>query len=111
MAAEEAFAAVCNARVVRGAEAYYRNMFFRFGIPLMLVCRLSLTGLWQEHMSQGSVTLICSTCALDLRGGMDAVCPCHCLAHSDSAAAYSVVNRKASLLGGSWPRRPATWDS
>ncbi len=27
--AEEAFAAVCNARVVKGAEAYYRNMFFR----------------------------------------------------------------------------------
>ena len=29
--AEEAFAAVCNARVVKGAEAYYRNMFFRCG--------------------------------------------------------------------------------
>ncbi len=27
--AEEAFAAGCNARVVKGAETYYRNMFFR----------------------------------------------------------------------------------
>lgn len=40
--AEEAFAAVCNARVVKGAEAYYRNMFFRCGPAL--ACRLRLTG-------------------------------------------------------------------
>lgn len=40
--AEEAFAAVCNARVVKGAETYYRNMFFRCGTAL--ACRLFLTG-------------------------------------------------------------------
>ena len=44
--AEEAFAAVCNARVVKGAEAYYRNMFFRCGSAP--VCAVLLTGAWQR---------------------------------------------------------------
>ena len=48
--AEEAFAAVCNARVVKGAEAYYRNMFFRCSTAL--ACRLSLTGALQQHCQQ-----------------------------------------------------------
>ena len=62
--AEEAFAAVCNARVVKGAEAYYRNMFFRCGAAP--ACRLSLNGAWQQSCKQ--LRQVCfAACLVDLQ--------------------------------------------
>ena len=40
--AEEAFAAGCNARVVKGAETYYRNMFYRCPPPRHTLAALHL---------------------------------------------------------------------
>ena len=64
--AEEAFAAVCNARVVKGAEAYYRNMFFRCGPAL--TCLLLLAGVLQHHCKQLRQACF-AACLVDYQAG------------------------------------------
>lgn len=92
--AEEAFAAVCNARVVKGAEAYYRNMFFRCGAAL--ACRLRLTGILQHHCKQLRQAYF-AACLVDLQAGKRT--------YIEKAAAFSwssvkPVCRRFHVLGG-----------
>ena len=83
--AEEAFAAVCNARVVKGAEAYYRNMFFRWH---SLVCCLSITGVFQKLRCIGLRHSFCRMLhKARARCFAAHMCGCHAMNHNLSPSA------------------------